>query len=240
MIALRDIITRYVRKQMNFDMEMRIGVHSGSVLCGVLGLQKWQFDVWSWDVGIANMLEAGGIPGWVCVNMRIWCVWGGMYMEHTGPCFSLHMIVCCISSSRIHISRATLDCLEGTYKTEDGHGRDRNEFLRRHNIDTFFICPQEERRKPDHTEAPKVHKTIRTWNPEITFASYPDMNSVGPGTQTQGNHCVLGFELKWRKAHSVQILHFLSGRSWHPLQTARCPACCIPRLKRSTNASVML
>uniref|UniRef100_A0A671XTY1 adenylate cyclase n=1 Tax=Sparus aurata TaxID=8175 RepID=A0A671XTY1_SPAAU len=126
---------QYVRKQLNFDMDMRIGIHSGSVLCGVLGLQKWQFDVWSWDVGIANMLEAGGIPG------------------------------------RIHISRATLDCLEGTYQTEEGHGRDRNEFLRKHNIDTFLICSQEERNKVDHAEPPKVLKTTRTWNPEMPLGN---------------------------------------------------------------------
>ncbi|XP_074541411.1 adenylate cyclase type 8 isoform X2 [Halichoeres trimaculatus] len=133
---------KFVRQQLNFNMDMRIGIHSGSVLCGVLGLQKWQFDVWSWDVGIANMLEAGGIPG------------------------------------RIHISRATLDCLQGSYKTENGHGRDRNEFLKKHNIDTFLICPQETRTKVDHAEPPKVLKTNKTWNQETPFGHVIDMNSI--------------------------------------------------------------
>lgn len=60
---IRDI--RGVRAQRNnLNIDMRIGVHSGGIMSGVIGACKWQYDIWSKDVNIANRLETTGVPGY--------------------------------------------------------------------------------------------------------------------------------------------------------------------------------
>lgn len=39
---------------------MRVGVHTGTVLCGIVGTCRIKFDVWSNDVSFANQMESSG------------------------------------------------------------------------------------------------------------------------------------------------------------------------------------
>ncbi|KAH9640639.1 hypothetical protein HF086_000583 [Spodoptera exigua] len=65
-------------------INMRVGVHTGTVLCGIVGTRRFKFDVWSNDVSFANKMESTGKPGRVHISEETAKFLGGSYILEEG------------------------------------------------------------------------------------------------------------------------------------------------------------
>jgi len=58
-----------VREQIKFsELDMRIGIHTGSFIGGITGTDIVRYDIYGQDVMIANKMESNGKEGMVLVS----------------------------------------------------------------------------------------------------------------------------------------------------------------------------
>lgn len=56
------------RRDNKVDLKLRIGVHSGAVIAGVIGKQKFSYDLWGNTVNIASRMESEGVPDQIQIS----------------------------------------------------------------------------------------------------------------------------------------------------------------------------
>ena len=55
-----------------FPFNLRVGIHSGTVVAGVIGRWKLAYDIWGDSVNTAARMESGGAPGEVNISLETW------------------------------------------------------------------------------------------------------------------------------------------------------------------------
>lgn len=68
---MRDFIEEYRKEKPKYLQEyfrIRVGINSGPVVVGVVGLKKFSFDIWGDTVNTAARMEQGSAPGKVNVS----------------------------------------------------------------------------------------------------------------------------------------------------------------------------
>jgi class 3 adenylate cyclase len=59
------------------SIKLRIGICSGPVVAGVIGLRKFAYDLWGDTVNTAARMEAHGVPGEIQVSESTWRLLAG-------------------------------------------------------------------------------------------------------------------------------------------------------------------
>lgn len=83
-LAMIIAIKRFDRERKQ-EVNMRVGIHTGKVMCGMVGTKRFKFDVFSNDVTLANEMESTGIAGRVHLSEKTAEFLDNEYILEEGP-----------------------------------------------------------------------------------------------------------------------------------------------------------
>jgi class 3 adenylate cyclase/outer membrane protein assembly factor BamB len=72
-IAMQQVIQQLKDERVSLSrpyFELRIGIHTGHVVAGVVGIKKFQYDIWGDTVNIAARMEQSGVPGKINISQQ--------------------------------------------------------------------------------------------------------------------------------------------------------------------------
>jgi class 3 adenylate cyclase len=70
-LAMREEVARHTDPS-GRPLQLRLGIDTGPVVAGVIGTDKFSYDLWGDTVNTASRMESQGVPGCIQVTERTW------------------------------------------------------------------------------------------------------------------------------------------------------------------------
>jgi len=77
-IEMVEVVKELGAREDGTGWNIRVGLHSGPVVAGVVGIRKFAFDIWGNTVNFAARMESSGVAGRVNMSERTWSLTRGL------------------------------------------------------------------------------------------------------------------------------------------------------------------
>ncbi|KAL8269710.1 hypothetical protein Esti_006363 [Eimeria stiedai] len=106
-----------VREEMQIPgLDMRIGLHVGSCVGGVIGSRRLRYDLWGLDVLVGNDIESNGVPGQICCSQEFKTAF--QKEKHNEPrCCDSHVAFVHLKTIRVIHREVTIFTVHNAFET---------------------------------------------------------------------------------------------------------------------------